>query len=57
MFNNSMKSLLYTLLLAATSCLATQAQTADSVKTKKFSYLPKVSGTIRAKAEYQTNEN
>ena len=52
-----MKSLLYTLLLAATSCLATQAQTADSVKTKKFSYLPKVSGTIRAKAEYQTNEN
>ena len=32
------------------------ADNADSVKTKKFDYLPKVSGTIRGKMEYQTNE-
>lgn len=32
------------------------ADNADSVKTKKFNYLPKVSGTIRGKMEYQTNE-
>lgn len=32
------------------------ADNADSVKTKKFDYLPKVSGTIRCKMEYQTNE-
>lgn len=33
------------------------ADNADSVKTKKFDYLPKVSGTIRGKMEYQINEN
>lgn len=32
------------------------ADNTDSVKTKKFDYLPKVSGTIRGKMEYQTNE-
>ena len=32
------------------------ADNADSVKTKKSDYLPKVSGTIRGKMEYQTNE-
>lgn len=32
------------------------ADNADSVKTKKFDYLPRVSGTIRDKMEYQTNE-
>lgn len=32
------------------------ADNADSVKTKKFDYLPKVSGTILGKMEYQTNE-
>ena len=32
------------------------ADNADSVKTKKFDYLPRVSGTIRGKMEYQTNE-
>ncbi len=46
---------LFIIALAACS-VAASAQT-DSVKTKKFSYRPQVSGTIRAKYEYQTNEN
>ena len=47
-----------TIILAAAifSTLAANAQTTDSVKTAKPSWMPKVSGTIRAKAEYQTNE-
>lgn len=54
------RQLLGAWLLMAAAVLPTQAQTvADSTATKKTtvkSWLPKVSGTIRAKAEYQTNE-
>ena len=53
----SMKLLYPILLLTLCSSLITKAQTTDSVQTKKICYVPKVSGTIRAKAEYQTNEN
>lgn len=50
-----MNKLLGTLLLAGLTFTSATAQT-DSVKDKKFNYMPKVSGTIRAKMEYQTNE-
>lgn len=50
-----MKTLLTALFFMSCSAFAL-ADNADSVKTKKFNYLPKVSGTIRGKMEYQTNE-
>lgn len=47
----------YSLLCCSTAAAA--AQTPDSIATNKatHSWLPTVSGTIRAKMEYQTNEN
>lgn len=50
-----MKTLLTALFFISCSAFAL-ADNADSVKTKKFDYLPKVNGTIRGKMEYQTNE-
>lgn len=52
-----MKFLIATFIAACCGLASATAQTADSTKTKKVNYLPKVSGTIRAKAEYQTNEH